>query len=100
MTKQLQPVHPGEVLKEEFMIPLRVSANELARIVRVPPNRISTIVNGERGVTADTALRLAKALGTTAEFWLNLQKQYELDFARDHATDLGRIEPIRVRVGG
>jgi antitoxin HigA-1 len=97
MTKLLAPVHPGEVLKEEFMEPLGLSANRLARGLRIPPNRISAIVNGERSVTADTALRLAKALGTTPDFWLSLQKQYELDIARDAATDLGRIEPIRAR---
>ncbi len=96
--KKLQPtVHPGEVLKEEFMEPLGLSANRLARVLRIPPNRISAIVNGERSVTADTALRLAKALGTTPDFWLSLQKQYDLDIARDAATDLGRIEPIRAR---
>ena len=98
MTKLIAPVHPGEILKEEFMVPLGLSANGLSRAVRVPPNRISAIVNGERGLTADTALRLSKAFGTTAEFWLNLQKQYELDCARDSATDLARIEPIRARV--
>ena len=98
MTKLIAPVHPGEILKEEFMVPLGLSANGLARAVRVPPNRISAIVNGERGLTADTALRLSRAFGTTAEFWLNLQKQYELDCARDRATDLTRIEPIRARV--
>ncbi|MGK2921297.1 MAG: HigA family addiction module antitoxin [Methyloceanibacter sp.] len=97
MTKLLAPVHPGEVLKEEFMEPLGLSANRLARVLRIPPNRISAIVNGERSVTADTALRLAKALGTTPDFWLSLQKQYDLDIARDAATDLGRIEPIRAR---
>jgi addiction module HigA family antidote len=72
-----------------------LSANALARALRVPANRISAIVNADRGVTADTALRLAKALGTTPDFWLNLQKQYDLDCARDGAKDLGRIEPIR-----
>ena len=97
MTKLLAPVHPGEVLKEEFMEPLGLSANRLARVLRIPPNRISAIVNGERNVTADTALRLAKAFGTTPDFWLGLQKQYDLDIARDAATDLGRIEPIRAR---
>jgi addiction module HigA family antidote len=98
MTKLLPPIHPGEVLKEEFMKQLVLSANALARAVRVPANRISAIVNAERGVTADTALRLAKALGTTPDFWLNLQKQYDLDCARDEAKDLARIEPIRARV--
>ena len=100
MTKLLPPVHPGEVLKEEFMRPLGLSANGLARALRIPPNRISAIVNGDRSVTADTALRLGKALGTSPDFWLNLQKQYDLDCARDAATDLARIEPVRVRAGG
>jgi antitoxin HigA-1 len=100
MTKSLPPVHPGEVLKEEFMKPLGLSANALARSLRVPANRISAIINGDRGVTADTALRLAKAFGTTPDFWLNLQKKYDLDCARDHATDLSRIEPIRGRASG
>ena len=100
MAKSLPPVHPGEVLKEEFMAPLALSANKLARVLRVPANRISAIVNGDRGVSADTALRLAKALGTTPDFWLNLQKQYDLDCARDAAKDLARIEPIRVRAAG
>ena len=95
MTKCLPPVHPGEVLKEEFMKPLGLSANALARTLLVPANRVSAIVNAERSVTADTALRLARALGTSPEFWLNLQKQYDLDCARDAATDLARIEPIR-----
>ena len=95
MTRLLPPIHPGEVLKEEFMLPLRLSANALARTLRVPANRISAIINADRGITADTALRLAKALGTTPDFWLNLQKQYDLDCARDEAKDIARIEPIR-----
>lgn len=95
MTKLLSPVHPGEVLKEEFMTPLGLSANALARALRVPANRISAIVNADRGITADTALRLAKALGTTPDFWLNLQQRYDLDCARDETKDLARIEPIR-----
>jgi addiction module HigA family antidote len=100
MTKLLPPIHPGEVLKEEFMKPLGLSANALAGVLRVPPNRISAIVKADRSVTADTALRLARALGTTPDFWLNLQKQYDLDCARDEAKDLARIEPIRARVSG
>ena len=100
MTKSLPPVHPGEVLKEEFMMPLGLSANALARALRVPANRISSIVNADRGITADTALRLAKALGTTPDFWLNLQQRYDLDCARDETKDLARIEPIRVRASG
>jgi addiction module HigA family antidote len=95
MAKLLLPVHPGEVLKQEFMERLGLSANALARAIRVPANRISAIVSADRGVTADTALRLAKAFGTTPDFWLNLQKQYDLDCARDAAGDLARIELIR-----
>jgi addiction module HigA family antidote len=102
MTKPLPPIHPGEVLKEEFMQPLGLSANGFARSLHVPANRISAIVKGARAVTANTAntaLRLAKALGTTPDFWLNLQKRYDLDCARD-AADLSGIEPIRTGVGG
>ena len=82
------------------MKPLGLSANALARAIRVPANRISAIVSADRAVTADTALRLAKALGTTPDFWLNLQKRYGFDCARDEAKDLARIEPIRVRASG
>jgi len=99
MTKPLPPIHPVEVLKEEFMQPLGLSANGFARSLHVPANRISAIVKGPRAVTANTALRLAKALGTTPDFWLNLQKRYDLDCARD-AADLSGIEPIRKGVGG
>jgi addiction module HigA family antidote len=95
MKRPLPPVHPGEVLKEEFLKPLGLSANALARAIRVAANRISAIVNADWGITADTALRLAKALGTTLDFWLNLQTQYDLDCARDAAKDIARIEPIR-----
>lgn len=77
----LTPVHPGEVLKEEFMVPLGVSANALARAIRVPPNRVTAIVNGTRGVSANTALQLAKVFGTTPDFWLNLQNAFDLDLA-------------------
>ena len=76
--------HPGEVLREEFMIPLRLSANALARDLHVPPNRITAIIAEEspRGVTPDTALRLGRYFGTSAEFWLNLQAAYDLSHAR------------------
>jgi addiction module HigA family antidote len=81
-TKQLDPIPPGEILFEEFMQPLGISMNALARDLAVPPNRISEIVNGKRAVTADTALRLAKYFGTGAELWLNLQTDYDLRMAR------------------
>lgn len=76
------PVHPGEMLREEFMKPLEISINRLALELHVPVTRISEIVNERRGVTADTALRLARYFGTTADFWMNLQKDYELILAR------------------
>lgn len=73
--------HPGEVLKEEFMAPLALSANRLSAMLDVPSNRISDLVRGRRGVSADTALRLAKCFGTTPEFWMNLQSAHDLSRA-------------------
>ena len=75
-------IHPGEILLEEFMKPLGLSARALAMALAVPNNRISTIVKGERGVSGDTALRLARYFGTTAEFWMNLQSAHDLSVAR------------------
>lgn len=74
-------IHPGEVLKEEFLAPLGLSANRLAKAIGVPTNRITSIMNGERGITGETAILLGHAFGTTPEFWLNLQSRYELDLA-------------------
>lgn len=78
----LDPIHPGEILEEEFMKPLGFSANALARAIDVPVTRISEIVRGRRGVTADTALRLGRLFGTTPEFWLGLQSEFDLRVAR------------------
>src|SRR5438046_8934104 len=75
------PVHPGEMLREEFMKPLRISINGLALELHVPVTRISEIVNERRGITADTALRLARHFGTSADLWMNIQKNYELILA-------------------
>lgn len=72
------PIHPGEILREEFMRPLELSATALAHALHVPPNRITALVNGQRAVTADTALRLARYFGTMPEFWLRLQVDFEL----------------------
>jgi len=84
MTKaKLDPVHPGEVLFEEFLVPMDLSQNALARGLGVPPRRINEIVHGNRRVTADTALRLARFFGNSAEFWLGLQMDYELDSESD-----------------
>ena len=79
------PLHPGVTLREDFMEPLGLSANGLAEALGVPQNRISDIVRGRRGVTADTALRLERAFGVSADFWLNLQSHYELEVARRDA---------------
>jgi addiction module HigA family antidote len=79
--KTLPNIHPGEVLLEEFLIPLGISQNALARAAGVPPRRINEIVLGKRSVTADTAVRLAAALGTSERFWLGLQADYDLEEA-------------------
>jgi addiction module HigA family antidote len=83
MTTKLAPVHPGEILLEEFLEPMGLSQYRLAKDISVPPRRINEIVHGKRAVTADTALRLARYFGTTARFWLNLQTQHALDLATD-----------------
>ena len=92
MTKsdRLSPVHPGEVLLEDFLKPMELSQNRLALSIGVHPRRINEIVLGKRGITADTALRLAKFFGTSPDVWLGLQKDYELDVAMDELGD--RIE--------
>ena len=82
-TKELlDPITPGEILREDFMEPLRISINRLSRDLAVPPNRISEIVNGKRAITADTALRLQRYFGVEAQFWLNLQSEYDLRIMR------------------
>lgn len=80
---RLPPVHPGEVLREEFLKPMQLSQNRLALDIRVPPRRINEIVLGKRSITADTALRLARYFGTSPQFWLGLQADYDLDVAMD-----------------
>jgi addiction module HigA family antidote len=92
----MRPIHPGEVLQEEFLKPLEMSSRRLAESLGVPHNRISAIVAGERDVTADTALRLGRALGTTPEFWLNLQQAYDLRTA-EQTTDLRGVKKIGSR---
>jgi len=76
--KLLDPIKPGEILLEDFMVPLNISINKLSRDLAVPPNRISEIVNGKRAITADTALRLERYFQVEAQFWLNLQTEYDL----------------------
>ena len=83
MPTKLKPIHPGEVLREEFMRPLGLSVNRLALELRVPVTRMAEIVHRRRSVTSDTALRLGRLFRTTPEFWLNLQTRYDLEIARD-----------------
>jgi addiction module HigA family antidote len=78
MRNGMRPIHPGEILREEFVVPLDLSASELARKLKVPPNRITGLINETRAITADTALRLARFFATTPEFWMNLQAMYDL----------------------
>lgn len=93
--EKLPPIHPGEVLLEEFMKPLGITQYRLAKDVCVPPRRINEIVHGKRGITADTALRLARYFGTSDRFWLNLYTNYELELQRDR---LGNRLDDEVRV--
>ena len=95
MAKLLEPIHPGEILREEFLKPMGISINRLAREIVVPPGRISEIVNGRRGITADTALRLSQFFGTSAELWLGLQSDYDLRVTRQKVGKeiARRIEP-------
>lgn len=79
----MPPIHPGEILLEEFLKPLGISQYRLAKDIRVPPRRINEIVHGTRSVTADTALRLARYFGTSANFWMNLQTRYDLELQKD-----------------
>jgi antitoxin HigA-1 len=95
-TTKLAPIHPGEILREEFMKPRDLSQNALARALNVPPRRINEIVLEKRGITADTALRLARYFGTSAEMWTGLQADYDLRLARhDKARVIERdVEPL------
>jgi len=86
-SKKMEPVHPGEILLEEFLIPMGLSQNRLALDIRVPARRINEIVQGKRRITADTALRLARYFDTSARFWLGLQIDYDLDVAEDKVAD-------------
>lgn len=95
MKKKLHPIHPGEVLQEEFLKPMGLSQNRLALNIGVPARRINEIVLAKRGISADTALRLARFFGTSAEFWLGLQAQYDLDITTE---ELGERLEQEVRV--
>jgi addiction module HigA family antidote len=96
-TKRLPPVHPGEILLEDFLKPLGLSQYRLAQALSVPARRINEIVHGKRAITADTALRLARFFGTSERFWLNLQAGYDLEVERDRLRDrlLKEVEVLR-----
>jgi addiction module HigA family antidote len=85
--RKLSPIHPGEILREEFLVPLGLSQYRLAKDTSVPPRRINEIVRGTRAVSADTALRLARYFGTSERFWLNLQAHYDLEVEKDRLGD-------------
>ncbi|WP_267897607.1 HigA family addiction module antitoxin [Cryobacterium tepidiphilum] len=94
---KLAPIHPGEVLMEDFIEGFGITQNKLAVSIGVPPRRINEIVHGKRAITADTALRLAKYFDTSAQFWLNLQTRYDLDLAEDRVADqIAAIAPLKV----
>lgn len=96
----LQASHPGEILLLEFLEPVSISQSELARAMKVPRMRISELVRGERSVSVDTALRLARVLNTTAEFWLNLQADYDLRLARqNNNAEIEALTPLRHATG-
>jgi addiction module HigA family antidote len=94
----LPPVHPGEVLLEEFLKPLNITQYRLARDISVPPRRVNEIVLHKRGITADTALRLGRYFGTSEQFWLNLQSEYDLDVERDRLGDRLKLEVVKPRL--
>jgi|SRR5690554_3460800 len=85
----MRPIHPGEILRDEYLVPLEMSVNALAKALHVPATRMNEIVRGNRGISADTALRLARYFGTSARFWLNLQTEFELRQA-----EVGKAEKI------
>ena len=98
MTQIHEPIHPGEILQEEFLAPLELTQHRLAVSIRVPPRRINEIVHGKRSVTADTALRLSRYFGTTDRLWLNMQARYDLEVEKDRLGDrIEREVPVLAR---
>lgn len=97
-TNKMRPIHPGEILREEYLVPLKMSAHALAMELRVPAPRINDIVRERRAVTPDTALRLARFFGTTAQFWINLQSSYDLKQTEiEHGSEIEReVRPMEM----
>ena len=96
--EKLPPIHPGEILLEEFLQPMGISQYRLAKDISVPPRRINEIVHGKRSITADTALRLARYFGMSERFWINLQSRYDLEVEKDRLKDR-LIQEVRVYAG-
>jgi antitoxin HigA-1 len=96
MSKKISPIHPGEILLEDFLLPMGISQYRLARSISVPPRRINEIVHGQRGVTANTALRLARYFGTSERFWINLQTRYDIEKEKDRLGPLldAEVQPL------
>ncbi|HEX6641332.1 MAG TPA: HigA family addiction module antitoxin [Thermoanaerobaculia bacterium] len=94
---RLPPVHPGEVLLEEFLEPMNITQYRLSKDISVPPRRVNEIVLHKRGITADTALRLGRYFGTSEQFWLNLQSEYDLDIERDRLGERLKTEVIALK---
>jgi addiction module HigA family antidote len=97
--RKLPPIHPGEILQEEFLTPLAISPYRLAKETSVPPRRINEIVRGSRAISADTALRLARYFGTSERFWLNLQARYDLEVEKERLGDRLRREVKVLKAG-
>lgn len=97
--RKIKPVHPGEILNEEFLKPMKISQNKLGRDLGVSPRRINEIVHGKRSITADTALRLSVYFGNSPSFWLGLQMDYDLDIAEDALSNKIRKEVHQLAVG-
>ena len=97
MSRKLPPIHPGEILLEEFLTPMEISQYRLAKDINVPPRRINEIVLGKRSITADTALRLSEYFGLSEKFWLNLQMKYNLEVTKDKLKERLKKEVKRLR---
>ena len=100
MAKKIEPIHPGEILLEEFLVPMGISQYRLAKDISVPARRINEIVHGKRSVSADTALRLSRYFGTTERFWMNLQTRYDLEVEKDRLGARLDDEVQRLRATG
>ena len=97
MSRKIEPIHPGEILLEEFLIPMEISQYRLAKDISVPARRINEIVLGKRAITADTALRLSEYFGLSEKFWLNLQMRYNLEIEKDRLQDRLKVEVKRLK---